>query len=148
MQFDEDGNLITFGGQPMLLDYKIAQDSDVLSLLDKYRPGMVNLEQSLLGQSKVFLNGTCKCSECNLGNLVTDAMVYTNAIVYNGAGWTDASIAFFNGGGLRSSCSIGNITLNDLITAIPLSDTIITIDVVGSDLRAALEHSVSRFYIL
>lgn len=104
------------------------------------------MQQTVVGVTKVFLNGTCKFDECNLGNFLTDAMVFANAKQYRGTdGWTDAAIGFYNSGGIRSSCSMGNITMVDLLTALPMADGLLTISVSGQDISDALEHSVHRY---
>lgn len=95
---------------------------------------------------QVFLNGTtCRTVECNLGNLITDAMVYSYAINYDGEYWTDAGIAFMQGGGIRASGSIGNISLYDLTTILPYNNTLKLVNMTGEGLLEALEHSVARY---
>lgn len=51
--------------------------------------------------SQVTLDSNCRFTECNLGNLIADAMVYVRSMQYNGTDgyWTDAPIALMNGGG-------------------------------------------------
>lgn len=71
----------------------------------EYRPGLEELEKTILGYTKVFLEGgnICRMRECNMGNLVTDAMIYTRVIEDQGGDyWTDASIAIIQGGGKSS----------------------------------------------
>lgn len=45
------------------------------------------------------LDANCRSSECNFGNLFTDAIVYENAFNYTGDEWTDASIAIIHSSG-------------------------------------------------
>lgn len=146
MQFDADGNLLTWSGQPILLNSSIERDPDVLALLESFRPGIDALTKETLGATKVFLDGTnCRKFECNLGNLITDAMVYTNAISYTGKYWTDAGIALMQGGGIRASATIGNITKFDLTTILPFDNGLVKVNVTGKTLMAALERSVERY---
>lgn len=92
------------------------------------------------------MNGTvCRAVECNLGNLVTDSMVYAHALLYNGTYWSDAGIALMQGGGIRSSASPGNITGYDLITMFPFNNTLYKIQLLGEELILALERSVERY---
>lgn len=92
------------------------------------------------------MNGSsCRAVECNLGNLVTDAMVHVNALQQTGKYWTDAGIAFMQGGGIRSSASVGEISRYDLITMFPFNNTLYKVNVTGEDIRAALERSVERY---
>lgn len=50
---------------------------------------------------QVTLDGDCRFRECNLGNLIADSMVHARSIQHNNSDgyWTDAAIAFMNGGG-------------------------------------------------
>lgn len=94
---------------------------------------------------QVFLNSTsCRQLECNLGNLVTDAMVHANALLHAGKYWTDAGIAFMQGGGIRASAYIGNISKYDLITIFPFNSTLYKINITGEEIVNALERSVER----
>lgn len=56
--------------------------------------------------NKVFLNGSCRFSECNLGNLITDSMVdaYINRHIGSDAQWSDLSIGITNSGGKAIMC--------------------------------------------
>ncbi len=59
-----------------------------------------------LGKTHVFLDGertSCRVKECNMGNLVLDALVHTNAKQPDGTKWADVGVALWNGGGIRSS---------------------------------------------
>lgn len=71
-------------------------------------------------------------------------MVYHYARDYEGDYWTDASIALLQGGGIRTSLEIGNITVYDLTTLLPFDSNTVLIDVTGAELKEALEHSVYR----
>lgn len=138
--------MLSWSGQPIVLNASIERDPDVLALLDSYRPGVLALTKETLGVTKVFLDGTsCREFECNLGNMITDAMVYTNAINYTGKYWTDAGIALMQGGGIRASATIGNITKFDLTTMLPFNNGLLKLNVTGHTLMEALERSVVRY---
>lgn len=70
-----------------------------------YRPNITALEKSVIGHTKVYLEGhrtICRTEECNLGNLVADSMIYGRVIENQGGSfWTDAAIAFIMGGGIH-----------------------------------------------
>lgn len=92
------------------------------------------------------MNGTsCRAAECNLGNLVTDAIVHANAMLYKGQHWTDAGIALMQGGGIRSSANAGGVSKYDLITMLPFNNTLYKINITGEEITAALERSVERY---
>lgn len=86
------------------MDAKVPRDDDLLQLLEVYRPNITALESNVVGRTKVHLEGraeVCRSGECNLGNLVTDSMIYARVLENQGGSyWTDAPIAFVQGGGI------------------------------------------------
>ncbi|KAH8254825.1 hypothetical protein KR032_012426, partial [Drosophila birchii] len=147
VQFDAEGNLIEFDGAPILLNASVAQEQDLLDLLAEYRPGLEELENTILGYTKVFLEGgnICRMRECNLGNMITDAMIYSRVVDDEGGDfWTDASIALLQGGAIRASVEKGNdgaINGATLLTVLPFENNLYILRISGKKLLAALEHS-------
>lgn len=85
-----------------MLNASIAQEQDLLDLLEVYRPNITAIENTIVGYTKVKLEGggVCRLRECNLGNLITDSMVYARVLEEkSGDYWTDAPIALLQGGG-------------------------------------------------
>ncbi|XP_017486162.1 PREDICTED: protein 5NUC-like [Rhagoletis zephyria] len=151
LQFDKDGNLIEFDGTPILLNASVPRENDVLQLLDVYRPNITELENSIVGHTKVQLEGrstVCRQYECNLGNLIADSMVYARVMEdQGGVFWTDAPIAIINGGGIRSGIdkrSDGSITANDVLSVLPFKNKLYVIQISGTRLRATLELSATK----
>lgn len=150
VDFDQAGNLLSFDGSPILLNGAVDRDSDVLELLDVYRPGILELDE-VIGQTRVLLDASrCRFEECNIGNMISDAMVMTYAMSREQTNefWTDAAIAFIQGGGIRASIEVGeggNITKKDLKTVLPFGNAMILAEVTGETIRQMLEHSVSRY---
>lgn len=106
---------------------------------------MDEVSKEIVGNTKVLLDQSkCRARECNIGNLVTDAMVYSYAINYTGRYWTDAGIAFMQSGGIRASTQIGNISRADLMTVFPFNNALVIVNATGKDILKALEHSVHR----
>lgn len=149
LEFDDKGDLISASGAPILLDGSIPQDPDVLELLEKYRPGVLEYE-SEVGSTKVFLDGSCRRNECNLGNLITDGMLdwYSTTSAKSGLS-PDPAIALLMGGGIRASINLnlnnGVITKGDTATVLPFSSKLEVMEVTGKTLREALEHAVRRY---
>lgn len=57
-------------------------DADVLADVRKWKEGLARYSAQYVGQTLVYLNGTfeeCRFRECNLGNLICDAMVTIRA---------------------------------------------------------------------
>nr|XP_040229791.2 protein 5NUC [Anopheles coluzzii] len=148
LQFDTEGNLIELDGTPLLLNGTVERDSDVLQLLELYRPGILALDAQI-GHSNVFLDSSrCRFEECNIGNMIADSLVITYATTReqsNDGFWTDAAIGFIQGGGIRASVNAGPITMKDLKTVLPFGNAMVVTDVTGAQLRQMLEQSVHRY---
>lgn len=151
LTFNSQGDLISFSGQPILLDSTITQADDVLQLLAKFRPKIIALETSFIGKSRVFIDGSeesCRKKECNMGNLITDAMIWSYA---NSAERKDKYIplAIMQGGGIRSSIDTklnnGQISEADVINVLPFGSNLAVVTITGVELLQALEHSVERY---
>lgn len=102
-QFDTDGNLTHWMGKPYLLNSEVKQDADFVEALEKYRPQITEYEKTVIGKTDVLLDGLCRKIECNLGNLITDAMLEEYAIdhkeKHSDSNCSDVAIAFIQGGG-------------------------------------------------
>lgn len=96
----------------------------------------------VIPNNTVTLNGEraqARTQETNLGNLITDAMeAYASK---NFSHHPDFAIT--NGGGIRASIEKGEVTENDIITVLPFGNLISQIQVKGSDVEKAFEHSLS-----
>lgn len=148
--FNSDGEIISYDGNPVLLNYSVPQDPEVLTIVDRYRGEVMKISEVAVGNTSVLLDGhTCRLKECNLGNLIADAMVYKYASLYEGDGWTDAPIAIIQGGGIRSS--IAHITLpavvttGDLLTVMPFDGNMVKVSVNGTLIWKMLEHAVAQY---
>lgn len=51
-------------------------------------------------------------------------------------------IAITNGGGIRAPLSKGVLTMGDLYTILPFDNTLVTMELKGSDIKAAIEHGI------
>ncbi|XP_037914466.1 protein 5NUC-like isoform X3 [Hermetia illucens] len=153
VKFDNEGNLLEWNGNPILLNREVPQDSDILKLLDVYRAGVEDQEQTVVGHTKVLLDGdekNCREKECNLGNMVADALVYARVKEYQAESeefWSDTAIAFMQGGGIRTSIpkkEDGRITRSDLIEVLPYGNKLVKVQVTGQTIRDMLEKSASK----
>ena len=86
-----------------------------------------------------MVNVLKRAQETNLGNLITDAMeAYASKNFSH-----QPDFAITNGGGIRASIEKGEVTENDIITVLPFGNLISQIQVKGSDVEKAFEHSLS-----
>lgn len=151
--FDTNGELINVEGTPLLLDYRIPQDPHILNIIEKYRKNILATTEEIVGNTSVILDAkTCPTDECNLGNLITDAVIFHYAVNYKGEHWTDAPIAIIQGGGIRSSVAHGTmpmqITKGDILAVLPFEGDLVAVTMNGSILIKMFEHSVSKYNTL
>ena len=97
LEFDTNGDLIEIDGTPILLNEDVPREKDILAMLDIYRPAILELQNEIVGNTRVHLDGSCRRRECNLGNFIADAIVNWNALKFNGVGWTDAALGIIQG---------------------------------------------------
>ena len=102
----------------------------------------IDLELSeTFAKTQVFLDGNrdpgVRTQETNLGDFSADAILWAaNEAV---GGGIDAAIT--NGGGIRASIEIGDVTMKDMKTVFPFGNTIATVKVKGAQLIEILEAS-------
>jgi 5'-nucleotidase len=149
VEFDSAGVLTGWEGDAILLSRYIAADPEISDMIAGLAGPIEELRATPVGETGVFLVGdraVCRFAECNLGNLIADAMIAE----------TGAQIAVQNGGGIRSSIpnedtpddlafdAPSMVTLGDVLTVLPFGNLVSTFQISGADIWAALEHSVSR----
>ncbi|XP_046574533.1 snake venom 5'-nucleotidase-like [Haliotis rubra] len=146
--FDPDGVITSWGGNPILLDNNTAQDQTTLQLMQPYKEGVANESGTVVGRSQVLLEGDrtfCRVKECNLGNLIADAMVHQNLKHSDSLYWNHVAIAFMNGGGIRASIRKGDVTIGDILTVLPFRNTVDIVELLGRHVRETLEFAASKW---
>lgn len=149
LTFDSNGIVTKYSGNPILLDGTIQEDSQMLQDVSGWRGPVDALSAKSIGYSKVLLDGertSCRLVECNLGNLVTDAMIdYHINYSHPENQWAPAAIALWNGGGIRASIEKGVVSAGEAISALPFGNEIDLVKVSGKNLRDQLEISVREY---
>ncbi|XP_005073717.1 5'-nucleotidase [Mesocricetus auratus] len=151
VEFDDKGNVITSHGNPILLNSSIPEDPTIKADINQWRIKLDNYSTQELGRTIVYLDGTtqtCRFRECNLGNLICDAMINNNLRHPDEMFWNHVSMCILNGGGIRSPIdekNNGTITWENLAAVLPFGGTFDLVQIKGSTLRKAFEHSVHRY---
>ncbi len=138
--FDDNGEVISAKGAPILLDKSVVPDEAFAKRVAELGAPIEKLKIKVIGSSKALIDGSrdkCRQMECEMGNLVADAMLERT----KGQG---ISIAIQNGGGLRASINDGEITMGEVLTVLPFQNTAATFQLKGADVVAALENGVSQ----
>lgn len=113
-------------------------DEKVATLINELKADFDTLTGEKIGSTPVKLIGErefVRTGETNLGNLITHAMLTA----------TGADIALTNGGGIRASIESGDITKKNIITVLPFGNYIVTLNVTGQEILAALEVGVTGY---
>ena len=148
VSFDKKGKVIAYDGELIEIDaknedgsYIFADDPEAAQILGKYKPIVDAKKKQVVGSTTVDLiggNPAARTGETNLGNLIADGML-AKAKTIN----PNTVIALQNGGGVRTTLQAGPITLADVMTVLPFSNALAIMEITGSELKTALEHSVS-----
>ncbi|KAI4475036.1 hypothetical protein M0802_015322 [Mischocyttarus mexicanus] len=151
--FDTNGEITHIEGNPILVDHTIEQAPDIINELDILRPAIDNITSMEIGRTRVLLDGdskVCRRKECNLGNLITDAIVEYNAQEYSVKGkWTDAAIAVQNSGSIRASITRDlddKVTMGDILGVLPFGNTLFKVSMTGKQMLSMLEWSVYNLH--
>lgn len=140
LEFDDDGVVTAASGDTQLLDKSVAPDPDTLARIAELGAPIAELKAQVVAEVAAPIDGgreTCRAGECEMGNLVAEAMLARVA----GQGVT---IALQNGGGLRASIDAGPVTKGEVLTVLPFQNTLATFNIPGSAIVAALENGVSQ----
>ena len=87
-------------------------DPEMLALVQEWKFKVSNFSDEVIAKSHVFLDGqrdSCRLRECNLGNLIADAYLWSLITFPDEEGWNEVSIAVQNGGGIRASILRGRV---------------------------------------
>ncbi len=138
--FDDDGKVTTASGDLLTLDASIAEDEVILERIKEAGAPLEELKSKVVGEAAAPIDGergTCRAAECQMGVLVTDAML--DRMKDQGV-----TIAIQNGGGLRASIDAGPITMGEILTVLPFQNTVATFEITGAGLVEALENGVGQ----
>lgn len=139
LEFDNRGILLNYSGNAIPLNSTVVPtpDAAVQNLLETKYNETVVFGRLVVGRTGLPLIGdrtVCRFGECNLGNVICDAM-------RNQSG---ANICIFNAGGIRATIPAGNVTFGQVVDAFPFGNTMSTFSLRGSDLAAIFNYGVSR----
>lgn len=97
--------------------------------------GAVALD-TVIGETEIMLNAErehVRSQETNLGNLITDIIRY----------YSEADLAVYNGGGIRASADLGDITLEKAMEIMAFNNNVVVLKVSGAKIVEMLEYGVS-----
>ena len=140
LTFSDDGSVLYAGGDAILLDASVPADPTIAARVAQLAEPIEALKTTVVAQSAAAIDGmreNCRTRECEMGNLVADAMLAHVAK-------QGVRIAIQNGGGLRASIDAGDVTMGEVLTVLPFQNTLATFEISGQGIIDALENGVSQ----
>ncbi len=134
----EDGRIIDVARELVPASADVPDNVTAVDIVERWSKELEAKLSQEVGNTDVLLDGeraNVRVRETNLGNLVADVM--REAV--------GADIGFNNGGGIRASIGAGTITIGDIYTTLPFDNTLVKVEILGSDILGALEHSVRSY---
>ncbi|XP_064466748.1 snake venom 5'-nucleotidase-like isoform X2 [Ornithodoros turicata] len=116
------------------------EDKELKELLSKYKDVVQGKMEEVIAHFSVDLDGrfcSIRTSETNLGNFICDVMLSA----------THSDLAILNSGTLRSDRihPRGPFKMRDLVTVLPMMDSLIVLSATGEQILKALENGVSQY---
>jgi len=138
--FDDAGVITEAVGEPIIMDAAVTEDTATKARITEAAQPLDEIRNKVVAEAADAIEGArevCRAMECQMGNLVADAML--DRVADQGI-----TIAFQNGGGLRASIDAGDVTMGEVLTVLPFQNTLSTFFVSGQDIVDALENGVSQ----
>jgi 5'-nucleotidase/UDP-sugar diphosphatase len=130
LEVSDGGELELRGYRLMPVTAAAPEDEAVKAVIDRYEAGLSAKLDVVVGTVDTVLNRKAITEkETNFGDFVADVVREA----------TGADVALVNGGGVRADLGPGEITLGDVLTALPFGNEVVVLDVPGATLREALE---------
>lgn len=117
---------------------ELEADPEVSAIIEEVKEKNKEITSVVVGKTDVVLDGVrehVRAGETNLSNLITDAMLAASG----------ADMAITNGGGIRASIDVGDITMEEIITVLPFGNYVVVKEYKGAQILAALEHGTKNY---
>ena len=125
------------------LDGYANEDADTKAAADAIITDVDARLGAVFAKSEVELNGKrdpgVRTQETNLGDLITDALMWYATKDGKLDVPADHIVAVTNGGGIRASIKAGDITMKDINTVLPFGNTVAVVYISGEKLLESLE---------
>ena len=125
------------------LDGYANEDADTKAAADAIITDVDARLGAVFAKSEVELNGKrdpgVRTQETNLGDLITDALLWYATKDGKLDVPADHIVAVTNGGGIRASIKAGDITMKDINTVLPFGNTVAVVYISGEKLLESLE---------
>lgn len=137
VSFDGAGHVVKVtDAHPIVVDDKVPEDPQIAGLVAAFQKPIAQLGNQQIGvANEAIAKEPLPTGESLMADVIADSMLAATAKA-------GAVAAFVNSGGVRGSLEQGRITYGNAITVQPFNNTLVTLDVTGAELLAALEEGV------
>lgn len=122
---------------------KVAEDETIKAAADAIITDVDTRLGATFAKSEVDLDGNrdpgVRTKETNLGDLITDAILWYATKDGGLDVPADRTVAITNGGGIRASIKAGDISMKDVNTVLPFGNTVAVVYITGEKLLESLE---------
>jgi 5'-nucleotidase len=136
--FDKTGKITKYSGQPIPVDERISDDRQVAAMITAFRKPIEQLKAQVVGDTVGGIDRDfSKGPELAMGNVIADAqLAFTEK--------QKTVIALMNQGGVRAEIAAGPINYDELISVQPFGNTLVVLDLTGTEILAALEVGAGK----
>ncbi|MBR6571444.1 MAG: bifunctional metallophosphatase/5'-nucleotidase [Clostridia bacterium] len=124
----------------MMLGNGITIDEEVAAIVNSLNDAVEAELSASFAKTEVLLDGNrapgVRTQETNLGDFAADAILWA---AKQAVGEDKVDAAVTNGGGIRATIEIGDVTMKDMKTVFPYGNEVATLDITGAELLEALE---------
>lgn len=151
LKIHNNGTIVAWSGNPILLNQNVSEDQDMLKSLEPYKEIVDAAVNKVVGSTKVLLEAEgklCRHKECNTVNLMADSFFsyYADRETPPTGSWSLVNGAVLNGGIARDSIAPKeNVTLGDLLGAMPYDSDLVIMGMTGYQLRKMFEYCIDNF---
>ncbi len=143
LSFDGNGHLLkVIEAKPIVVDKTIPEDPAIVSMIAAYMKPIAAQANAQVGSTVNAIPKEANAQgESLMANLIADSLL--------SAGQKGGAVAaFVNEGGVRASLEAGKITYGNAISVQPFGNTVVLLEVTGTELKAALEHGTETGMLL
>lgn len=134
LEWDDQDNLISLQGDPILLDQSIPKDPEMEAIVVNYALSFEALKKDVLTVATADFT-KCGKDECGMGALIASCFISEQPNLA-----VPIDIAFINTGGIRASFSKGNVTASSVMTVLPFGNALMNFDMTGIQILSLLER--------
>ena len=138
LEWDSLGKLSSIDGLPILMNQYIPIDRELDNLVNEWAKEFIKFDNDILTVATDDFDGNCKFSRCPLAELIGSCLASEQR-----ARGFEVDGAFFNGGGIRSGIQKGDVSVTDVMTALPFNNNGMYFSYKGSILLDLIERSAS-----